>query len=311
MMIIQNPEQFYIQEPTAVTIGKFDGVHLGHRKLLQEVMAYGSKGWKTVVFTFCPSPAVFFGYADNRKITTDEERRLMLEKIGIDYLVEFRMNQKNAGIPAQNFMEEYLMNRLNAKVVVAGPDLSFGYRGQGNVTLLQTWAKPRGIDVKIIDKICQDGAEISSSRIRRLLENGEMEKAKKQLGCDYGICGEVLHGAHLGTGMSIPTVNLCIPKDKVLPPYGVYYSKVFLEKDGNRSFYGISNLGIKPTVKSTAEINLETYLYQFRGDLYGKQIRVELLHYVRPEQKFSSLEELEAQLQSDKAGGAEYFGIER
>ena len=309
MIIIQNLEQLYINESTAVTIGKFDGVHLGHRKLLQEVMAYSSKGLKTVVFTFCPSPAVFFGYSDNRKIATDEERRRLLEKIGIDYLVEFPMNQENAGVSAQNFMEEYLMNRMHAKIVVAGPDLSFGYRGKGNVALLQNWAKPHGIDVKIIDKICMDGAEISSSRIRRFLEKGEMENAAKLLGCFYGICGEVLHGAHLGTRLAMPTVNLRIPKDKVLPPYGVYYAKVFLDEDSNHFYYGISNLGSKPTVKSTAEINLETYLYQFRGDLYGKQIRVELIHYVRPEKKFSSLEELEAQLQSDKATGAAYFGI--
>lgn len=306
MKIISKLEQFHIEEPTAIAIGKFDGVHIGHRELIAHINKAKAYGYKSVVFTFTPSPAVYFGFGDQMKLTTDQEKRVILEKLGVDYLLEYPLNEESAGITPEDYIRKLLCEQLNAKLIVAGPDLSFGKMGKGNFELLNQYAEELGYQTVCIDKIGIEGEEISSSMIRRLVENGEMEKAAVCLGEPYQMIGEVKHGAQLGRTIGLPTLNLIPEEDKLLPPFGVYYSKV---KVDDQEYFGMTNLGRKPTVNDGLGITSETFLYNFTGDLYGRKITVSYCKFRRPEMKFENIESLKAHIEEDVKIGQEYFGL--
>lgn len=304
MRIIAGTTDFYLQEKTAVAIGKFDGVHMGHRHLLAEILMQKENGKKACVFTFDPPPAVFFGKADEKELTTKEEKRKIFADMGIDILIEFPMNQTTAAMLPKDFVCGILFQQMQAGFVAAGTDLSYGYKGAGNATLLQELALHYDVEVSIIDKILLDGKEVSSTYAREAVEAGNMELAEKLLGKPYTIEGIVEHGNNMGHKMGMPTANLIPRADKLLPPCGVYFSGIRV--DGNY-YRGISNIGYKPTVKEVAKrLGIETYLYDFDGDVYGKEIVVELYTFRRPEQKFDSLEALQKQVQEDIVAGSEY-----
>ncbi|MBQ2803392.1 MAG: bifunctional riboflavin kinase/FMN adenylyltransferase, partial [Lachnospiraceae bacterium] len=179
MKIIANTTDFYLKEKTAVAIGKFDGVHVGHRRLLEEILQQKSKGFSTCVFTFEPAPAVLFGYSDGMELTTREEKRLLFEKMGVDILIEFPLNKQTAAMPPEEFITQFLVKRMNSGFVAAGKDLSFGDKGAGNARLLQQLGTKYGYQVQIIDKVIKHGVEISSSYIREQVEAGEMKLAEE------------------------------------------------------------------------------------------------------------------------------------
>ena len=305
MQIITGTTDFYLQEKTAVAIGKFDGVHMGHRFLLNEILKQKENGKKACVFTFDPPPAVFFGKADEKELTTKEEKRKIFADMGIDILIEFPMNMLTAAMDAKDFVCNVLFMQMKAGFVAAGTDLSYGYKGLGNAALLQELALQHDVEVCIIDKILLDGKEVSSTYARETVENGNMELAEKLLGKPYTIEGIVEHGNHIGHKMGMPTANLIPSQDKLLPPCGVYFSGIRV----NGNYYrGISNIGYKPTVKeSEKHLGIETYLYDFDADVYGKEIVVELYTFRRPEQKFDSLESLQKQVMADIEAGREYY----
>lgn len=304
MEIIANQQDFQLNNDTAVAIGKFDGIHIGHRCLLQEILKQKEKGLQACVFTFDPSPAVLFGNGDAKVLTTREEKRAIFQELGVDVLVEFPLTRESAATPPEVFVEKYLAECMRARFVAAGEDLSFGKKGLGNARLLQEMAPSLGMEVIIIPKVCAGGSEVSSTRIRSLLEQGEMEKAKELLGDCFQVSGRVQHGHRLGRTLGFPTVNLLPPQEKILPPFGVYYSKV---RTAEREYTAISNVGRKPTVSGQEMVGVESYLYDFDGDLYDQEIQVALYAFRRPEQKFENLDALKAQLQQDIAAGAVYF----
>lgn len=305
MEIITGTADFYLKEETAVAIGKFDGVHVGHRRLLEEILTEKAKGKKACVFTFDPPPAVFFGKADEKELTTREEKRELFEFLGIDILIEFPMNEKTAAMLPETFVTEILCGRMNAGLVAAGADLSFGAKGAGNAALLCAMSAECRLEVRIIDKIMLDGQEISSTLIRRALNAGNMDYVEKLMGMPYTVNGIVQHGNRIGRTLGMPTVNLLPPDNKLLPPCGVYYSGVSMN---GRYYRGISNIGYKPTVhESRKQLGVETYLYGYNGDAYGEEIKVSLYEFKRPEQKFQSMEALKKQMQEDIAAGAAYF----
>ncbi|MGN1148115.1 MAG: bifunctional riboflavin kinase/FAD synthetase [Lachnospiraceae bacterium] len=304
MEIITGTTDFYLQEETAVAIGKFDGVHIGHRRLLEEILGEKSKGRKACVFTFDPPPAVFFGKKDEKELTTKEEKRKIFEFLGIDILIEFPMNAETAAMLPQVFVTEVLCNRMNAACVAAGTDLSFGAKGAGNAALLKTMAVECEMEVRIIDKITLDGQEISSTLVRKAIEGGDMVYAEKLLGTPFMVSGIVQHGNHIGRTLGMPTVNLIPPENKLLPPCGVYYSGVLMD---GVYYKGISNIGYKPTVKENRKVlGVETYLYGFDANAYGEEIEVNLYEFKRPEQNFGSMEALKKQMQEDISAGAAY-----
>lgn len=305
MQIITGTDEFQINSPTAVAIGKFDGIHVGHQKLLETVFAQKEKGLSACVFTFDPSPAVFFGRADGRELTTRNEKRHLFEKMGVDVLIEFPMNAGTAAMSPEHFVSQILSKGLQAKLVVAGTDVSFGAYGAGNATLLSGMSRECGFDLKLIDKVCVQGREVSSTYVRETVEQGDMELAKKLLGMPYGICGNIVHGRQLGRTIGVPTINLCPPPEKLLPPFGVYFSRVIWQGE---SYEGISNIGCKPTVSDPEDqVGIETFIYDFDREIYEEEIKVELCAFHRAEQKFASVEELQVQLGRDIEAGRKYF----
>lgn len=310
MQIIHGTTDFQLNTDTAVAMGKFDGIHVGHRKLLESILDQKKSGLQTCIFTFDPAPSVLFGQSDGRELSTREEKRILFEKMGIDILVEFPMTMATAAILAEDFVREYLCGKLCARYIAAGEDVSFGSRGAGNARLLLLLQEELGYKVDIIEKVCVDGGEVSSTRIRALIEEGEMEAAARLLDGPYTVGGIVTGGRQIGRTIGFPTVNLLPGEDKLMPRKGVYFSKMrIFGADGDSSestemiYAGISNVGCKPTVSEADRMGVETYLYDFERDIYGRKIEVELYSFLRPEMKFDSLEALRKQLEEDMTAG--------
>lgn len=303
MEIIANMTDFYLDRETAVAIGKFDGVHIGHRRLLEEIREKKKDGLCACVFTFDPAPAVLFGRSDGKELTTKEEKHVLFERAGVDILIEFPMTPETAAIMPEVFAAEILAERMQTRFLAAGSDLSFGAGGAGNAQLLQRLAPELGFQVKTIAKICLDGKEVSSTYVRSCVEKGDMRLAEKLLGMPYPVLGTVVKGNQLGRNLGFPTVNLLPQENKLLPPNGVYFSQV---RHKGRLYRAISNVGYKPTVTEERVMGLESYLYDFQEDIYGESIEVYLLEYSRPERRFESVEALRGQLEKDIKAGAAY-----
>jgi riboflavin kinase/FMN adenylyltransferase len=302
MIIIENTTEFQIEGRSAVAIGKFDGVHLGHRKLLEKMTAQKENGYLATVFTFDTSASAFFG-GEDKELTTKREKRLLFEKLGIDILIEFPLNKKTAATEPETFVSKYLVEQMHAAYICAGTDLSFGRMGAGNYELLKRLSSFGGYRVELIDKVRIGDCEISSTRVRDAVRAGQMEAVTEMLGSPYSISGRVVHGKKLGRTLGMPTANLTPEPDKLLPPNGVYYSRVVL---GDKTYRSISNIGCKPTVSDKRVMGVETYLYDFDGDIYDTDVSVELLKFIRPEMKFDSVESLRAQMEKDIEAGAAF-----
>ncbi len=300
MIIISDTTEFYLEKETAVTIGKFDGLHMGHRKLLDEILEQKKKNLAACVFTFDPAPAVFFGRSDGRELMTREEKRRELRRMGVDILIEFPLTARTAAMSAEEFVMKILMERMHVRFVAAGTDLSFGAGGRGNEQLLRQMAQTGGFEVKTIDKIRHGDKEISSTYVREQLEQGNMQLVETLLGRPYSILGTVAHGNRLGRTLGMPTVNLLPSGNKLMPPSGVYYSSVLYQGETYRA---ISNVGYKPTVTDERVMGVETYLYDFDKEIYGEEIEVRLHAFRRTEKKFGTLEELQEQLALDILAG--------
>lgn len=303
MLIIEKTLDFQLNESTAVVLGKFDGVHLGHRFLLAKLREQQAKGLKTVVFTFDKSPASLSSenVDDLKELCTMEEKRAICASNGVDIYIEFPMNKETAQISAEAFIEEYLCKRLNCKCLIAGDDLQFGYKGMGNVQTLLQHPFAKECQVDIYEKL----PGISSTIIREFVAKGDIAKANECLGYPYEVTGTVVHGMGLaGTSLQMPTANIVFPDGKVLPKFGVYFTRV--KVDGTY-YNAITNVGRKPTVVDSLDVYAETYLYDFAGDLYGKEMTVYFEHFWRREEKFSGLEALKAQLHKDMKSGKAYW----
>lgn len=304
MEIITKTTDFYLREESAAAIGKFDGVHVGHRWLLEEILDQRKVGKKACVFTFDPPPSVFFGKTEEKELSTREEKRRLFAALGVDILIEFPLNRETAAMLPQTFVSEVLFGRMRAGFVAAGTDISFGAGGVGDAALLKRMAAESGVDVCIIEKVAVDGQEVSSTRVRKAVEEGDMPLTERLLGMPYPVIGTVQHGNRIGHTLGMPTLNLLPPADKLLPPLGVYYSGVWLK---GQYYKAISNIGYRPTIKEEIKrLGVETYLYDFDGDVYGEEIEVNLYEFKRPEKQFHNVEELRAQLQEDIAAGAAY-----
>lgn len=296
MQIITNLDKVKLSYASAVAIGKFDGIHLGHRQLLGEIIAKKQEGMKAVVFTFNPSPSVLFSKIKEKELTSMEEKRRIFEGLGIDILVEFPLTYETAATPKEDFVEDILVQKLNARFIVAGTDLSFGKNGEGNSNFLIEESKKYGFGVEIIDKISYKGEIISSTLVRKAIAEGDVKKAHFMLGSPYFVEGIVQKGNQIGRTIGFPTVNIMAEEEKLLPPNGVYKTEVIVE---GRIFEAITNVGCKPTVTDSGQVFIESYLYNFTENIYGHKIEVHFLEFMRKEQKFGNIEELKKQLQKD------------
>lgn len=300
MQYITGTREFQLENPTAVTLGKFDGLHRGHQKLLQEVFRFKEKGFRPAVFTFETTPNTLMKGKLQTMITTNAERRENLERAGVEYLVEYPFNQETAHMDPEEFVAKILVGQMNARAIVTGPDNRFGYQRRGDAELLKTLSLTYGYEVVVVEKALDGSREISSTYIREALAAGQIEKANELLGYPYMIHGEVVHGKHLGTALGFPTVNIMPHRQKHLPAFGVYLSQTVI--DGVR-YNSMTNIGRKPTIEGEHPAGVETYIYDLDQDLYGKWIEVRLLSFLRPEMKFNGIEELKRQVLSDKENG--------
>jgi riboflavin kinase/FMN adenylyltransferase len=289
-------EKIKLNYPSVVTLGKFDGMHIGHQKLISKVDEIaGERNLQAVMFTFDTPPQIKIGKSDHRLIVTKDEKRVLAEKFGIDAFVECPFNEHIRNMSAEDFISGVLVDRLKTKAVVAGTDFKFGKNRQGDARFLKENALRFGLDVYIIEKEKDGDRDISSTYIREELAEGNIEKANRLLGFEYFILGEVVGGMHIGRNLGFPTINMIPQADKLLPPNGVYAS---LTDVGGVTYRSISNIGVKPTVGGK-ELGVETFILDFSGDLYGKTAEVKLLKFMRPEKKFSSVEELKKQVDAD------------
>ena len=296
MKIITRLDELNITDKTAIAIGKFDGIHLGHKKLLKLILDQKQDGLKATVFTFEPSPEEFFVGHPVKQLFTRNEKRKAFEEMGIDILVEFPLNAQTAATPPEDFVKSILVEDLKADYIAAGCDVSFGDKGRGDQHLLKSMSRELGFELCLIDKVMMDGEEVSSTRVRNQIADGNIPMAKRLLGSDFSICGIVEHGNHIGSTIGIPTVNVMPPAGKLLPPFGVYSSIVVID---DRTFKGMTNIGRKPTIASDNQVGVETYIYDFDEDVYGKAIEVKLCEFKRPEMKFENIDQLKAQMKKD------------
>lgn len=306
MQIITGTREFQIDVPTVVTIGKFDGRHKGHQKLLHEMMKFREQnGYRLAVFTFDMAPSGVVTGKAATVITTNQERRNNMEKIGVDYLVEYPFDQETARTSPETFIAKILVGKMGMKAIVAGPDCKFGYKGAGNAELLRSMSEQYGYQTVIIEKEQDDQRDISSTYVREELDLGHIEKVNELLGEPYAIHGVVVHGNHIGGSvLGFPTANIQPPPEKHLPLFGVYVSRVLV---GDRYYGGVSNIGRKPTIEGEYPVGVETFIMGLEENLYGKNIEIQLLAFIRPEQKFVSLDELRERINRDKECAAAYF----
>ena len=306
-MKIINQKEFHIDEPTVVAIGKFDGIHLGHVELIKHMLkAKKSLGLKSAVFTFNMSAASFFAGKDIKEITTISEKRVIFETLGIDYLIEFPLDDETAGIMPENFIKDIMTGMMNMRYIVAGDDVSYGKYGKGDANLLKELSEKYDYRVEIIDKVKYNLKDISSTYVRDEISAGHMDMVTKLLGHPYSFAGVVESGHKLGRTLGFPTMNLYPDEEKILPPMGVYYSEVLFE---GATYPGLTNIGVRPTVSNDNQVSVETYLFDFDMDMYGKEIITRILDFKRPEMKFNSKEALKAQMEIDLSEGRKYHRL--
>lgn len=287
----------------AIALGAFDGLHIGHMSLLKALHEAG-EGMEKGAFTFVYPPALYFGTIQGALFTWEEKEQAFREA-DLDFLCAESFDREFANIAPEDFLS-CLEQDLNAGLIVVGFDYRFGHKGRGDIPLLQDFCDRKGIRLVVCDPVVCDGQPVSSTRIRELLSHGKPEEAARLLGRPYMFTGLVESGKHLGKIIGFPTANLKVAEHKMLPPFGVYAVKV-LTSEGEA--YGVANLGRKPTVQQTTICNLETHLFDFQKDLYGQPITVEMLHFIRPEQKFEDVEHLRSAIVRDAQTARQFFGI--
>ncbi|MBR5295308.1 MAG: bifunctional riboflavin kinase/FAD synthetase [Clostridia bacterium] len=283
---------------TCVALGNFDGIHLGHQKIIEACVEEGKKdGLISLVWSFRRHPEhIMKGNFSSGNIISNKDKERILKKMGVSHLILEDFERVRDFSP-QVFCEEILLRKLSAKKVFCGFNFRFGKGGEGDAAYLKEYLEPRGVQVFTEDPVCYGGQPISSTKIRGFLNEGKVEEAGSFLGRPYSICFPVLQGKRLGRRIGFPTLNQAFPEEYVTPKKGVYAVRVIFDE---KEYFGVCNVGSRPTVDQDDRIIAETHLFDFSGELYGKEVRVEFYKFLRPETRFSSLEELKTQIGKDR-----------
>ena len=290
-----------------IALGFFDGVHLGHQPLLQKVAERSRQLDMTpAVFTFDRSPREFVTGIPVPLLTTAEERRQrVMDLFAIGDVIIAPFDREMMTMPWEDFVL-MLARKYQAGWLVAGHDFRFGHKNTGTPALLAEKAAQLGMGCDIIPAVTLDGITVSSSHIRRLLEQGDVEQAARFLGAPFSIQGSVLHGKGLGSRIGTPTVNLIPPANRLIPARGVYITRVWVD---GQVFPAITNVGVRPTVDTDGGVTVESHLLGVDRTLYGETCRVDFLRRLREEQRFDSVDALQRQMEKDIAQAKAYFGI--
>ena len=306
MIYIKNTTDFEIMEPTVISLGKFDGIHRGHEVLMEKLSEKKENGWKAAIFTFDIPPRKNVEHVETKVLTTNEEKSHLFEVMGIDYLVECPFTKEIMCMEPEDFIR-MLVTKLSVKCIVAGKDFHFGHNRRGDYQMLIKYAEIYGYEAVILPKIQEDDRDISSTYVREEILAGNIEKANHLLGYHYFVQGAVKHGNRIGRTIGIPTINLIPSEEKLLPPFGVYVTEVYIEE---KKYHGVTNVGCKPTIKGDHPVGVETHLLDFKEDVYDQVVTVEFLKRVRPEKKFGGMEELKEQMVNDIAFARNFFQSE-
>ncbi len=298
MEYIKQRADFKIENNTVLTLGKFDGVHKGHKKLIHTMKVEAEKNnLKTAIFTFSITPKFAISDDKYRLLTTKEEKKSIFESENVDYLIEFPFTKETATMKPEEFIKNIIKGMINAKIVVVGTDFCFGHNREGNINTLTKFQEKYDYKLIVVEKDKYGDGDISSTLVRDFLKKGDIKIVNKLINGNFVIREKVIHGNELGRKMNIPTINMRVDDTKLLPPNGVYSSFVIID---GKKYKSITNIGYKPTVKEKQKIlGVETHILDFSGDLYDKIISVYLTDRIRDEKKFASLLELTEQMNND------------
>ena len=284
--------------PTVVALGCFDGIHVGHRAVIGQAREIAERlGLPLTVWTFEEPPKNHFIPHSVPLITDKREKREQMRRLGVDHFICVPFSDTICRMSAELFFVSILQERLKAAHLVCGFDYSFGAKGQGNVSLLQALCEATDVGLTVVPPVTVGEHAVSSSAIRQAIEEGNTQRATGLLGRPYSLRTAVIDGQKLARRLGFPTLNQEFPKGALVPRHGVYATRITIQGRKKR-FYGITNVGIRPTVGGTA-LCAETHIFDFDGDLYGKWVRIEFLAFVRDETKFHDLDALTAQVRTD------------
>ena len=305
MNIYHSIHDFSTSKKTIITLGTFDGVHLGHKKIIERLLQSSSQDEESLVLTFFPHPRMVLQEASDIKLlNTIEERSQLLEKAGLQNLIIHPFDQAFSRLTAEEFVKNILVDIFNIKKIIIGHDHRFGRNRTANIDDLIVFGQEYGFEVEQISAQEIDEVSISSTKIRNALHEGKILLANEYLGYPYFFTGTVVHGKKLGRTIGFPTANLEIEQNyKLIPAHGVYAVECMVE---NQNVKGMLNIGIKPTFEGESA-SIEVHLFDFDGDLYDKKIKVALRKHIREEQKFSSVEDLKSQLKKDELFARDFF----
>lgn len=305
MRLFHGTDNADIARPTVLTLGVFDGLHLGHQLIMQTVVERArAVGAVPTVITFEPHPrAVLHPESAPPLLQTFDQKIEALSVLGIEQTIVIRFDAAFAQIRAEDFLRDAVVERLHAKEVYLGRGFAFGHDREGNIDLLRNISQSLGFFADEVAEVRLRGRRVSSSRIRELLQQGHVNLARRMLGRPYGVEGRVVRGAERGVKLGFPTANLH-PQNRVIPRNGVYVTATLIDGEWRRS---VTNVGTRPTFDSGADTSVETFVINWSGDLYGDVVRVRFLHRLRDEQKFESVDQLKAQIEHDVARAENFF----
>lgn len=288
-----------------MALGFFDGIHVGHAALINKIKQRAEEtGAEPAVLTFDVHPDNLVFKKTVPLINSAEDRENILSRcFGIDDVVVIHFNQRVMHMDWQDFIDE-LIDEMNLRWIVVGHDFCFGYKGLGTAEKLKAYCAERGVGCDIIPAVCRDGVVVSSTLIRQLIETGEMEKANEYLGHPHTLTDVIRTGYHLGTKMGTPTINMSFPQGVIIPRHGVYAAMAYID---GQEYMSVTNVGIRPTVSDSGNVNVESFLLDFCGNLYGHRARIDFYKFLRPERKFDDVNELATQIKSDAQTTREYF----
>lgn len=294
LIVINSIDDVVDSKSRAMALGFFDGIHVGHRRIIERTRDYAlNRKITSTVLSFIDFPT-----KESKTIFSLEERVAILSQIGIDEFIVIRFSDEVKNMEPEDFYQRFLVEKFNAQALFTGEDYTFGKGGKGSINLLRDLIKADGLTHEAIPDITLNDVRISSTWIRNAIDEGDMKLVNELLGGRYySVKGIVKAGKKLGRTLGFPTINQEIPSDKYVCRKGVYKSLTIIDR---KEYPSISNVGLRPTVENAKNINCETYIYNFDRDIYGQDVEVRLIEFIRDEKVFSSVDELKAQVDSDK-----------
>ncbi len=288
-----------------MALGFFDGIHIGHAALMNMIIKRAQEyDAEPAVLTFDVHPdSLVFKKNVPLINSADDRERILSRCFGIDDVVVVHFSQSVMHMDWKVFIDE-LIDDMDLCHIVVGHDFKFGYKGLGTAEKLKEYCAQQGVGCDIIPPVCKDGVIVSSTLIRGLIESGEIEKANEYLGRPHTLTDVVRSGYHLGTQMGTPTINMRFPDGVIIPRHGVYAAKAYVDGE---EYMSVTNVGVRPTVSEDGGVNVESFLLDFTGNLYGRLVRLDFYKFMRPERKFNDIDELAAQIKHDAESTREYF----